>query len=63
MPREGHDYKIFVLGKCYFISIHVPREGHDCSKGGFTMAQQIISIHVPREGHDMLLLFLVVMVK
>ena len=35
----------------YPISIHVPREGHDCGlKCDFRCAN--ISIHVPREGHD-----------
>ena len=33
------------------ISIHVPREGHDCYDN-FFLSNEIISIHVPREGHD-----------
>mgnify|MGYP004684017509 CR=1 FL=1 len=33
------------------ISIHVPREGHDCTP--LRQARRVrISIHVPREGHD-----------
>ena len=34
-----------------WISIHVPREGHDITAVRF-MATLAISIHVPREGHD-----------
>ncbi len=33
------------------ISIHVPREGHDCFDSVPSMIPKI-SIHVPREGHD-----------
>ena len=41
-------------GKCpvSFISIHVPREGHDWLDNINLGITQAISIHVPREGHD-----------
>ena len=35
-----------------FISIHVPREGHDTVLLNEGAADDEISIHVPREGHD-----------
>ena len=35
------------------ISIHVPREGHDCIKTYDILWEFCISIHVPREGHDL----------
>ena len=35
-----------------YISIHVPREGHDCVKLKRSLIPKSISIHVPREGHD-----------
>ena len=34
------------------ISIHVPREGHDCMSRPIKPMRPVISIHVPREGHD-----------
>ena len=34
-----------------FISIHVPREGHDAAETRLERDARI-SIHVPREGHD-----------
>ena len=37
-----------------FISIHVPREGHDHQVRD-VVKLVLISIHVPREGHDLLL--------
>ena len=30
MPREGHDGGVFAVRFLFRISIHVPREGHDC---------------------------------
>ena len=36
----------------FFISIHVPREGHDETINRNRELKGQISIHVPREGHD-----------
>ncbi len=35
-----------------WISIHVPREGHDQPLKLCVIGTDAISIHVPREGHD-----------
>ena len=52
MPREGHDdFELYYQVTGFFISIHVPREGHDGGDGKWLNILGI-SIHVPREGHD-----------
>ncbi len=54
MPREGHDKQIVDKWTAtHWISIHVPREGHDAKPRPARGAKNI-SIHVPREGHDRL---------
>ena len=46
--RQGH----MISRNSNFISIHVPREGHDAMAGLPKGINADISIHVPREGHD-----------
>ena len=52
MPREGHDSSGHLVLFTRFISIHVPREGHDRLYLVGLLDALPISIHVPREGHD-----------
>ena len=52
-PARGttiHGIIVYVV-RC--ISIHVPREGHDCRPPSPAASTDPISIHVPREGHDL----------
>ena len=50
-PRGARqDLSFCRLRQCY-ISIHVPREGHDIGAER-AESKENISIHVPREGHD-----------
>ena len=50
-PARGTTLVIAKQDGSAFISIHVPREGHD-APALIIHQQPTISIHVPREGHD-----------
>ncbi len=51
-PARGTTSDKFHNISVSFISIHVPREGHDAAKSHNVSQKVLISIHVPREGHD-----------
>ena len=52
-PARGTTKGFVVVSPASWISIHVPREGHDVQKLHAMHKATPISIHVPREGHDL----------